>query len=281
MLLAVSLACALMSSFLAVLGQQWLVYYRKRSGGGAVHQRKEQLRRQLGAQRWRLELVLDDILPGLLQVGLVIFCISFVLYLRTLSGSMSFYIAGTVGVALTMTVGAAVSPTQLRTALDAPAKAFAAVILHMALSVGTIMDLVDRKLVIKTRLQAQLERWNILDLVMPWNNLVAYVELEKDLQDGDLKNVNLLRLLGIPLRACFLSSYRRYSRYSAIDFPERPLRQAIETVAKLTASRQSLGALTFAVTAYMLSPESKLGRESLKYEQLSELFNLAKEAYHG
>ncbi|KIO27353.1 hypothetical protein M407DRAFT_23395, partial [Tulasnella calospora MUT 4182] len=70
MLFAVSLACALMSSFLAVLGQQWLVYYRKRSGGGAEHQRKEQLRRQLGAQRWRLELVLDDILPGLLQVGL-------------------------------------------------------------------------------------------------------------------------------------------------------------------------------------------------------------------
>ncbi|KIO27374.1 hypothetical protein M407DRAFT_73333, partial [Tulasnella calospora MUT 4182] len=53
-LFAVSLTCALMSSFLAVLGQQWLVYYRKRSGGGAERQRKEQLRRQLGAARWRL-----------------------------------------------------------------------------------------------------------------------------------------------------------------------------------------------------------------------------------
>ncbi|KAG8964570.1 hypothetical protein FRC00_001817 [Tulasnella sp. 408] len=110
-LFAVSLTCALMSSFLAVLGQQWLVYYRKRSGGGAAHQRKEQLRRQMGAQRWRLELVLDDILPGLLQVGLVIFCISFILYLRTLSTSMSSSISAIVGAALAITVGAAVCAT--------------------------------------------------------------------------------------------------------------------------------------------------------------------------
>ncbi|KAG8964139.1 hypothetical protein FRC00_003719 [Tulasnella sp. 408] len=111
LLFAVSLTCALMSSFLAVLGQQWLLYYRKRSGGGAAHQRKEQLRRQLGAQRWRLELILDDILPGLLQAGLVIFCISFVLYLRTLSVSMSSFISAIVGAALAITVGAAICAT--------------------------------------------------------------------------------------------------------------------------------------------------------------------------
>ncbi|KIO27376.1 hypothetical protein M407DRAFT_23425 [Tulasnella calospora MUT 4182] len=110
-LFAVSLTCALMSSFLAVLGQQWLVYYRKRCGGGAEHQRKEQLRRQLGAQRCRLELVLDDILPGLLQVSLAIFCIAFILYLRTLSGPMSSIVAAIVGIALVITVGAAVCAT--------------------------------------------------------------------------------------------------------------------------------------------------------------------------
>ncbi|KAG8921133.1 hypothetical protein FRC01_000396 [Tulasnella sp. 417] len=110
-LFAVSLTCALMSSFLAVLGQQWLVYYRKRSGGGAEHQRKEQLRRQLGALRWRLELVLDDVLPGLLQVGLVIFCISFILYLRTLSGFMSSAVAAIVGTGVAMTAVAALCAT--------------------------------------------------------------------------------------------------------------------------------------------------------------------------
>ncbi|KAG8963402.1 hypothetical protein FRC05_004743 [Tulasnella sp. 425] len=93
-LFSVSLTLALVSSFLAVLGQQWLVYYRKRSGGGAEHQRWEQLRRYLGAKRWRLEAILDDVLPGLLQLALVIFCIGFVAYLRTLSKTMCYVIMG-------------------------------------------------------------------------------------------------------------------------------------------------------------------------------------------
>ncbi|KAG8943806.1 hypothetical protein FRC04_002500 [Tulasnella sp. 424] len=92
-LFSLSLTLALVASFLAVLGQQWLVYYRKRSGGGAEFQRWEQLRRYLGAKRWRLELVLDDVLPSLLQIGLVIFCVAFILYLRTLSASLCYAIA--------------------------------------------------------------------------------------------------------------------------------------------------------------------------------------------
>ncbi|KAG9018154.1 hypothetical protein FRB90_012062 [Tulasnella sp. 427] len=111
LLFAASLTFALMSSFLAALGQQWLVYYRKRSGGGPDHQRREQLKRQLGAERWRLELVLDDILPALLQIGLVIFSISFVIYLRTISHSMSIVIAGIVGTGLIFTFGAAICTT--------------------------------------------------------------------------------------------------------------------------------------------------------------------------
>ncbi|KAG8958217.1 hypothetical protein FRC00_002935 [Tulasnella sp. 408] len=59
-LFALSLAFAIVSSFLAVLGRQWLVYYRKRGGGGPDRQRWEQLKRFLGAERWRLEPILDD-----------------------------------------------------------------------------------------------------------------------------------------------------------------------------------------------------------------------------
>lgn len=100
-LFSLSLTLALLAAFLAVLGQQWLVYYRKRSGGGAEAQRWEQLRRYLGAQRWRLEAVLDDILPSLLQLGLVIFCIAFALYLRTLSLWVCYTVAIPMGIALT------------------------------------------------------------------------------------------------------------------------------------------------------------------------------------
>lgn len=101
-LFSVSLTLALLASFLAVLGQQWLVHYRKRSGGGAEHQRWEQLRRYLGARRWGLELVLDHILPTLLQIGLIVFCISFILFLGTLSRSISYVIAAPLGLAATV-----------------------------------------------------------------------------------------------------------------------------------------------------------------------------------
>ncbi|KAG9044940.1 hypothetical protein FS837_007265 [Tulasnella sp. UAMH 9824] len=88
-LFAVSLTFALFSSFLAVLGRQWLVYYRKQTGGGPKRQRWEQLKRFLGAERWQLELVLDDLLPSLLQVGLIIFCLSLTIYLNTLHPLLS------------------------------------------------------------------------------------------------------------------------------------------------------------------------------------------------
>ncbi|KAG8965461.1 hypothetical protein FRC00_002708 [Tulasnella sp. 408] len=88
-LFSVSLTFALVSSFLAVLGRQWLVYYRKRTGGGPERQRWEQLKRFLGAERWRLEGVLDDVLPSLLQIGLIIFCVSLAMYLNTLHYMLS------------------------------------------------------------------------------------------------------------------------------------------------------------------------------------------------
>ncbi|KAG8938089.1 hypothetical protein FRC00_005350 [Tulasnella sp. 408] len=84
-LFSVSLMLALFSSLLAVFGQQWIVDYRKRGSGGAEDRRWEQLRRYLGAKQWRLELILDDVVPSLLQIGLVIFCIAFALHVGTLS----------------------------------------------------------------------------------------------------------------------------------------------------------------------------------------------------
>ncbi|KAG8913820.1 hypothetical protein FRC01_004370 [Tulasnella sp. 417] len=92
-LFSMSLTLALLASFLAVLGQQWLVYYRRRSGGGAEYQRWEQLRRYLAAKRWRLELVLDDMLPSVLQIALVVFCVAFILYLGTLNNVLCYTIA--------------------------------------------------------------------------------------------------------------------------------------------------------------------------------------------
>ncbi|KAG8922113.1 hypothetical protein FRC01_014460, partial [Tulasnella sp. 417] len=101
-LFSLSLTLAIIASFLAILGQQWLVYYRKRSGGGAEFQRWEQLRRYLGARRWRLELLLDDILPGSLQLALAVFCVAFALYLRTLSKTIYYVITTPLATAMAL-----------------------------------------------------------------------------------------------------------------------------------------------------------------------------------
>ncbi|KAG8909639.1 hypothetical protein FRC01_006822, partial [Tulasnella sp. 417] len=88
-LLSMSLTFALMASFIAVLGRQWLIYYRKRSGGGPDRHRWDQLRRFLGAERWRLELILDDILPSFLQIGLLQFCIALMLFLNSINQTVA------------------------------------------------------------------------------------------------------------------------------------------------------------------------------------------------
>ncbi|KAG8934357.1 hypothetical protein FRC00_012189 [Tulasnella sp. 408] len=106
-LFSLSLAFAIISSFLAVLGRQWLVYYRKRSGGGPEKQRWEQLKRFLGAERWRLEPILDDVLPSFLQIGLIIFCVSLILYLRHLSPAISVIVGIPMYIGLAFFIGSA------------------------------------------------------------------------------------------------------------------------------------------------------------------------------
>ncbi|KAG8982780.1 hypothetical protein FRB90_006555, partial [Tulasnella sp. 427] len=60
-----------------------------RTGGGPDRQRWEQLQRFLGAERWKLQGILDDILPSILQAGLIIFCTSLTVYLSTLHPTLS------------------------------------------------------------------------------------------------------------------------------------------------------------------------------------------------
>ncbi|KAG8945298.1 hypothetical protein FRC04_001075 [Tulasnella sp. 424] len=110
-LFSVSLTLALISSFMAVLGRQWLAYYRKRSGGGPERQRWEQLKRFLGAERWGLEWALDDFLPSILQIGLIIFCISLTIYLSTLHPTLSNVVGTLLCAGLAVFIGTAVLAT--------------------------------------------------------------------------------------------------------------------------------------------------------------------------
>lgn len=85
-LFSLSLTLAICISFFAILGKQWLVHYRQRTGaGGTQRQRWDQLQRYLGAKRWDLEEVLNHTLPALLQLDLLLFSIALIIYLQTLS----------------------------------------------------------------------------------------------------------------------------------------------------------------------------------------------------
>ncbi|KAG8950536.1 hypothetical protein FRC04_007355 [Tulasnella sp. 424] len=88
-LFALSLSATLFTSFFAVLGKQWLMYYRVRKGAGFDQQRWKQLGRSLGAERLGFVSVLEIVLPVSIQTTLVIFTIGFVLFLRTLSPFLS------------------------------------------------------------------------------------------------------------------------------------------------------------------------------------------------
>ncbi|KAG8909082.1 hypothetical protein FRC01_007138, partial [Tulasnella sp. 417] len=91
-LFTLSLSSALFASFFAVLGKQWLMLYRKKSGGGVDQQRWEQLRRSLGAERWGLAPVLEVVLPGLIQTALVIFAAGFVSFLEATSETLAIFV---------------------------------------------------------------------------------------------------------------------------------------------------------------------------------------------
>ena len=79
-LLYVSLACSLFAALAAVLGKQWLSYYRSVGERGDIATRAmERHRKFVGLETWHLRMVLETI-PILLQLSLLVFCLSICAY---------------------------------------------------------------------------------------------------------------------------------------------------------------------------------------------------------
>jgi hypothetical protein len=75
-LFSTSLASSLFAAFAAVSAKQWLLYYR--AGNDILSEKKEAVQRQSrlhGAEKWKLRLILEMLIPGLLQVSLILFLI--------------------------------------------------------------------------------------------------------------------------------------------------------------------------------------------------------------
>ena len=79
-----SLSLSLLAAFGAVLGKQWLAYYKStRFGHGSLEERGLQWQNKLhGIERWRLDAVLQSF-PVLLQLSLLIFAVALYGYVWT------------------------------------------------------------------------------------------------------------------------------------------------------------------------------------------------------
>lgn len=88
-LFSISLTFSLIASFGALLGQQWLIYYKRRTSASPDGLRWESTRKLDGAERWRLRGALEILLPTLLQVALFIFMIGFIEFLYTFSRAVA------------------------------------------------------------------------------------------------------------------------------------------------------------------------------------------------
>ncbi|KAK7031864.1 hypothetical protein R3P38DRAFT_3508074, partial [Favolaschia claudopus] len=80
-LLYVSLGSTLLVALLAVLGKQWLMYYRAAGERGTIEARGLERQRKLdGQQKWKFELIMQAF-PLLLQFGLFLFAAALSVYL--------------------------------------------------------------------------------------------------------------------------------------------------------------------------------------------------------
>ena len=80
-ILFASLAVTLFVAFIAVLGKQWILYYKRASTWGSIVDRgKERQVKFVGLQKWGLHFIME-LLPVLLQLAFLLFGIGLIVYL--------------------------------------------------------------------------------------------------------------------------------------------------------------------------------------------------------
>ncbi|KAG8906670.1 hypothetical protein FRB99_006371 [Tulasnella sp. 403] len=117
-----SLACSLIAALGAIIGKQWLIYY-DRTGDvdvfqpqgswrslGTEHRGRERLRKLRGLQRWQLRVILEAILPIVLQIAVLVFLVGLIDFTRSVQAVIGWVTFGIVAIgfiAYGATVGAA------------------------------------------------------------------------------------------------------------------------------------------------------------------------------
>ncbi|KAJ6591021.1 hypothetical protein DFH09DRAFT_907699, partial [Mycena vulgaris] len=84
-MLYISLFTTLLAALLAVMGKQWVMYYQAAGNRGTIEERGLERQRKLeGLRKWKFDAFLQ-MLPLLLQLGLLLFCTALSIYLWTIN----------------------------------------------------------------------------------------------------------------------------------------------------------------------------------------------------
>ncbi|KAG8897042.1 hypothetical protein FRB99_008502 [Tulasnella sp. 403] len=98
-----SLACSLVVALGAIIGKQWLIYYDRNADVdplqswrpfGLEHQGRERLRKHRGLQRWQLHVILEAVLPTLLQLAVLIFFIGLIDFTLSVTSTIGWVTLG-------------------------------------------------------------------------------------------------------------------------------------------------------------------------------------------
>ncbi|KAF9782843.1 hypothetical protein BJ322DRAFT_177731 [Thelephora terrestris] len=110
-ILFASLSVNLFAAFIAVLGKQWILYYKRASTWGSVVDRgKERQVKFTGLQKWGLHFIME-LLPVLLQLALLLFGIGIIAYLWDIDRSAAEVIMVSVYTGFAFYAGIAVAAT--------------------------------------------------------------------------------------------------------------------------------------------------------------------------
>ena len=106
-----SLSVTLFVAFIAVLGKQWILYYKRASTWGSIVDRgKERQVKFVGLQKWGLHFIMQ-LLPVLLQLALLLFGVGIIIYLWDIDLSAAVVILAVICIAFAFYACIAVAAT--------------------------------------------------------------------------------------------------------------------------------------------------------------------------
>ena len=107
-LLYASLLMSLLAAFVAMLGKQWLVRYRRHAGGSMIERCGDRQRKYDGLQKWPFRFFIDS-LPVMLQVSLLLLACALCRYMASINTPIAYLLIALTSLGLLFYIGIVVA----------------------------------------------------------------------------------------------------------------------------------------------------------------------------